>query len=230
MDELMAALDHPERLTGGPPVSGRDWTSRRIRAVRGRLAEVTADLRGTRLPAPRSGREPAPRSGREPAPRGGRDPAPSLRVDGAAELRVTLSHLAEWTREHVAAIRAEAGGTAPVYDGYRPAYPRSYRTDLPFDARERMIADAMAFRSLGEVARDLDAVLEAAAHWCADLAPAAWEDPADEHARGLADQIGGWPGPLAHIEWHLDRLEDEPAPATGEQETVVDTCPMRPVE
>ncbi|MCP9976816.1 hypothetical protein [Actinomadura madurae] len=40
---------------------------------------------------------------------------------------------------------------------------------MPYDARERMIQDAMALRSLGDLARDLQEVLEAVGHWAARL-------------------------------------------------------------
>ena len=114
--------------------------------------------------------------------------------------------------------------------------------ELPYGARERMIQDAMALRSLGDLARDLEEVLESVGHWAAGCDDALWEgDRPDPRPFGppgpprpLADLLAGWRGPLAHIEWHLDRLTDEPPPRAGgmgvdgdEGVWVVDRCPLQ---
>ncbi|MCP9947561.1 hypothetical protein [Actinomadura madurae] len=108
---------------------------------------------------------------------------------------------------------------------------------MPYDARERMIQDAMALRSLGDLARDLQEVLEAVGHWAAGCDDALWEDELPDPRpygppgppRFLADLLAGWRGPLAHIEWHLDRLTDEPPvpPGDDEEAWVVDRCPLQ---
>ncbi|WP_207401167.1 helix-turn-helix transcriptional regulator [Actinomadura roseirufa] len=72
---------------------------------------------------------------------------------GAAALRAVLGHLAEWTRWQLAAVRAAATGAEPVLEGRRPPFPAGFGGELPYAVRERMIQDAMAVRSLGEVAR-----------------------------------------------------------------------------
>ncbi|MBX6769316.1 MAG: hypothetical protein IRY90_19560, partial [Actinomadura rubrobrunea] len=50
--------------------------------------------------------------------------------------------------------------------------------------------------------------------------------------RPLADLLAGWRGPLAHIEWHLDRLAEPPERPVGSEEDdelwVVDRCPLLP--
>jgi hypothetical protein len=149
-----------------------------------------------------------------------------------------LGHLAEWTRWQAAAIRSAATGAEPVLAGRRPRFPPEFDRELPYEARERMIQDAMALRSLGDVARDLEEVLASVAHWAADCDDALWEEELPDPRpygppgppRPLADLLAGWRGPLAHIEWHLDRLTDEPPPPTsGDEEEmwVVDRCPLQ---
>lgn len=218
LDELLAALRVPmPRPAPGPEPRGpagaaraRAWTLDRLEFVRSRLRDAAAEVR----PA---------------APGGG---------GGAAALRAVLGHLAEWTRWQVAAVRAAATGEEPVLDGRRPPFPAEFGREMPYDARERMIQDAMALRSLADLARDLQEVLEAAGHWAAGCDDALWEaelpDPRPFGAPGpprpLADLLAGWRGPLAHIEWHLDRLSDEPPPApSGDDEDVwvVDRCPLQ---
>ncbi|MEU9016780.1 WYL domain-containing protein [Actinomadura sp. NPDC048394] len=214
LDGLLAALRVPmprpaadERRSGPAGAArARAWTLDRLEFVRSRLREAAAEVRG-----------------------GG---------EGAAALRGVLGHLAEWTRWQLAAVRAAATGEEPVLEGRRPPFPAAFDRELPYDARERMIQDAMALRSLGDLARDLNQVLEAAAHWAADCDDALWEgelpDPRPYGAPGpprpLADLLAGWRGPLAHIEWHLDRLTDEPPrPPSGDEEEiwVVDRCPLQ---
>jgi hypothetical protein len=97
----------------------------------------------------------------------------------------------------------------------------------------------MALLSLGEPARDLQEVLAGAGHWAAGCDEALWERPIpDPHpsgppgpARPLADLLAGWRSPLAHIEWHLDRLAEEPRrPVDLDQDDelwVVDRCPLQ---
>src|SRR5690606_12844828 len=168
----------------------------------------------------------------------GADPAGPGGGAGAAALRAVLGHLAEWRRWQVAAIRAAATGEDPVLDGCPPRLPAGFGREPSYEARERMIQDAMALRSLGELARDLQEVLEAAGRWAAGCDDALWEaelpDPRPFGPPGpprpLADLLAGWRGPLAHVEWHLDRLTDEPPPApSGDDEDVwvVDRCPLQ---
>ncbi|MFD0690049.1 helix-turn-helix transcriptional regulator [Actinomadura fibrosa] len=217
LDTLLAALRVPmPRPPAGPGPRGpagaaraRAWTLDRLELVRSRVRDATAEVRG-----------------------GG---------EGAAALRGVLGHLAEWTRWQLAAIRAAATGDEPVLDGRRPPFPPEFDRDLPYDARERMIQDAMALRSLGDLARDLQEVLQAAGHWAADCDDALWEgelpDPRPFGPPGpprpLADLLAGWRGPLAHIEWHLDRLTDEPPeppepPSEDDEDVwVVDRCPLQ---
>ncbi|XVQ15407.1 helix-turn-helix transcriptional regulator [Spirillospora sp. CA-255316] len=220
LDDLLAALRVPvprppaDAAPRGPAgaARARAWTLDRLDHVRGRLREATSEVR----------------AGRE----------------GAAALRGVLGHLAEWTRWQVAAVRAAATGGAPVYEGRRPWFPPEFEGDLPYDTRERMIQDAMALRSLGELARDLQEVLEAVGHWCAESDDALWEgefpEPSPSGAAGparparpLADLLAGWRGPLAHVEWHLDRLTDEPPSlpvvVEGDEEEVwlTDRCPLQ---
>ncbi|XRQ15036.1 helix-turn-helix transcriptional regulator [Actinomadura welshii] len=215
LDELLAALRVPmPRPPAGPGPRGpagaeraRAWTLDRLESVRSRLRDAAAEVR------------------------------PGGAV-GAAALRAVLGHLAEWTRWQLAAVRAAATGEEPVLAGRPPRFPAGFGRDLPYDERERMIQDAMALRSLGELARDLQEVLEAAGHWAAGCDDALWEaelpDPRPFGPPGpprpLADLLAGWRGPLAHIEWHLDRLTDEPPPApSGDEEDVwvVDRCPLQ---
>lgn len=214
LDGLLAALRVPmprpaaDAGRRGPAgaARARAWTLDRLEFVRARLREAAAEARG-----------------------GGR---------GAAALRGVLGHLAEWTRWQLAAIRAAATGEELVLEGRRPPFPAAFDRELPYDARERMIQDAMALRSLGDLVRDLNQVLEAVAHWAADCDDALWEgelpDPRPYGPPGpprpLADLLAGWRGPLAHIEWHLDRLTDEPPepPSQDEEDVwVVDRCPLQ---
>lgn len=150
--------------------------------------------------------------------------------EGVARLRVVLGHLAEWTRGQLADIRAATGGDR-VLDGRRPALPAVFDGPLPYPVRETMIQDAMAVRAFGELARDLDEVLVAAAHWVADCADALWRrafpDPftgagAGARERPLADLLAGWTGPLSHIEWHLDRLDAKALDPFGSEAEVLD--------
>ncbi len=220
LDDLLAALRVPlprppvepgPRGTAGTTgaagaARARAWTLDRLEVVRSRLREVTAEVRG-----------------------GG---------EGAAALRGVLGHLAEWTRWQVAAIRAAATDEDPVLEGRRPPFPPEFDRELPYAARERMIQDAMALRSLGDLVRDLREVLEAAAHWAAECDDGLWEEDLPDPRpfgppgmpRPLADLLAGWRGPLAHIEWHLDRLSDDPpVPASEDEEGVwiVDRCPLQ---
>jgi predicted DNA-binding transcriptional regulator YafY len=168
--------------------------------------------------------------------------------EGIARLRVVLGHLAEWTRGQLADLRAATGADRTL-DGRRPALPAVFDGPLPYPVREKMIQDAMAVRAFGELARDLDEVLVAAAHWVADCADVLWRrafpDPftgagVPARERPLADLLAGWTGPLSHIEWHLDRLDakaldpfgSEPegldGPADDEAEGLLVTrCPLR---
>ncbi|MDL4776641.1 helix-turn-helix transcriptional regulator [Actinomadura xylanilytica] len=232
LDELLAALRVPlprppsdaappgPRRPGGPSGAGgaagavraRAWTLDRVESVRGRLGGVVAEARAG--------------------------------PEGAAALRGVLGHLAEWSRWQVAAVRAAATGEDPVLEGRRPVFPPGFGGDLPYAVRERMIQDAMAVRSLGEVACDLREVLEGAAHWAAGCDEVLWEGPLPDPRpfgppgppRPLADLLAGWRGPLAHVEWHLDRLaDDRPRPPDGavegagedEEVWVVDRCPLQ---
>lgn len=218
LEEVLAALRVPmPRPPAGPEPRGpagaaraRAWTLDRLGSVRSRLRDAVA----------------------------GADPAGPGGGAGAAALRAVLGHLAEWTRWQVAAIRAAATGEDPVLDGRPPRLPAGFGREPSYEARERMIQDAMALRSLGELARDLQEVLEAAGHWAAGCDDALWEaelpDPRPFGRPGpprpLADLLAGWRGPLAHVEWHLDRLTDEPPPApSGDDEDVwvVDRCPLQ---
>ncbi|TYB42036.1 helix-turn-helix transcriptional regulator [Actinomadura chibensis] len=215
LDELLAALRVPvprPRAAPGPrgPAGAdraRAWTLDRVEFVRSRLRDAAAEVR----------------SG------GGA---------GAAALRTVLGHLAEWTRWQAAAVRAAATGEDPVLAGRRPRFPPVFDRDLPYDARERMIQDAMALRSLGDLVRDLEEVLASVAHWAADCDDALWEEELPDPRpygppgppRPLADLLAGWRGPLAHVEWHLDRLTDEPPePFTDDEGEVwlIDRCPLQ---
>ncbi|MFI0481289.1 helix-turn-helix transcriptional regulator [Actinomadura sp. 9N215] len=228
LDALLAALrvpmPRPPALapgrTGprGPAgaARARAWTLDRLEYVRSRLRDAAAEV----------------------VPTGSGRARGSGRGSGAAALRGVLGHLAEWTRWQAAAVRSAATGEEPVLAGRRPRFPDGFDRELPYDARERMIQDAMALRSLGELARDLEEVLESVAHWAAGCDDALWEaelpDPRPYGPPGpprpLADLLAGWRGPLAHIEWHLDRLTDEPPPPpSGDDEEVwvVDRCPLQ---
>jgi predicted DNA-binding transcriptional regulator YafY len=217
LDDLLAVLRVPPPrppADAGPGPRGpagaaraRAWTLDRLRYVRERLADLVGEVRDRR--------------------------------EGAARARTVLGHLAEWSRWQVAAVRAVATGGELRFDGRRPPFPPGFDDRLPFAERERMIQDAMALRSLAELARDLDQVLDAVAHWAADCDDALWEEPLPDPARPsrsrpLADLLAGWQSPLAHIEWHLDRLAGEPAgpwadwPDADEEESwVVDRCPLQ---
>jgi predicted DNA-binding transcriptional regulator YafY len=117
------------------------------------------------------------------------------------------------------------------------ALSAAFERELPYETREHIIQDAMAVRSLGELARDLEGTLDDAARWAADCDDAYWAeplpDPGDlERPRPLADLLAGWRGPLAHIEWHLDRLADGGGRAAELDEDdegvwVVDRCPLQ---
>ncbi|MEO3823827.1 WYL domain-containing protein [Actinomadura sp. B10D3] len=212
LDELLAALRVPmprppaEPGPRGPAgaARARAWTLDRLELVRSRLRDAAAEVRGG---------------------------------EGAAALRGVLGHLAEWTRWQAAAIRSAATGEDPVLAGRPPAFPPDFGREMPYDARERMIQDAMALRSLGDLARDLQEVLEAVGHWAASCDDALWEDELPDPRpygppgppRFLADLLAGWRGPLAHIEWHLDRLADGPPvpPGDDEEAWVVDRCPLQ---
>jgi predicted DNA-binding transcriptional regulator YafY len=158
-------------------------------------------------------------------------------AEGAAGLRSVLGHLAEWSRWQVAALRAVAVGGDLEFDGRRPVFPARFdATALTYLDREKMIQDAMAVRSFGEVARDLDDVLAAAAHWAADCDDSLWAGPLPDPAapsrrRALADLLAGWQSPLFHIEWHLDRLAEPPDPDEFDQDSpaehLVLSCPLR---
>jgi hypothetical protein len=142
-----------------------------------------------------------------------------------------------------------------VFDGRRPAFAREFdealgapgagrqtarrARPLGYPARERMIQDAMALRSLGELVRDLDEVLAGAAYWAADCDIGLWRDLVPEpglpgRTRPLADLLAGWGSPLSHVEWHLDRLvgdgpvEDGAEAAEEPDERLVRRCPLHP--
>jgi hypothetical protein len=151
----------------------------------------------------------------------------------AGALRAVLGHLAEWTRWQVAAVRAVATGQDMVFDGRRPDFPREFDDALGYEARERMIQEAMAPRSPGELAGDLDEVLGGAARWAAGCPHDLWRDPVPEpgrigRSRPLADLLAGWWSPLSHVEWHLDRpAEDEPGRRDEADGRLVRRCPLR---
>jgi biotin operon repressor len=215
LDDLFAVLRAPTPRApagraAGTPERARAWTLDRIQRVRGRLAETTA------AGAPEA---------------------------GDTRLRPLIGHLAEWTRWQVAAVRAVAAGRDMVFDGRRPRFPRRFDEALGYPERERMIQEAMAGRSLGELAGDLDEVLAGAARWAGGCPLGLWSEPAPEpglpgRARPLADLLAGWWSPLSHVEWHLDRLADDPPPAARDPEAdpagqdgcaagLVAQCPLR---
>ncbi|MEU5883090.1 WYL domain-containing protein [Spirillospora sp. NPDC047279] len=221
LDELLAALRVPfprtpaEEGPRGPAGAerARAWTLDRLRHVRDRLADAIAEVRAQR--------------------------------EGAAALRAMLGHLAEWTRWQSAAVRAAAiasasggaaAGAAAGAGDAASAPPRAFERDVPYETREQMIQDAMALRSLGELARDLEGALDDLARWAADCDDAFFDVPLPDPAepgrrRPLADLIAGWRGPLAHVEWHLDRLTDGPPAAELDADDegvwVVDRCPLQ---
>ncbi|WP_026416543.1 helix-turn-helix transcriptional regulator [Actinomadura oligospora] len=235
LDTLLAALRVPvprppaEPVTRGPlgrdaagAAHARAWTLDRVEFTRMRLREAVASARDS---------EGGGRAGRARGEGSG----------GVVALRGVLGHLAEWTRWQVAAVRSAATGTPPVTGGRPPDYPEGFARVTSFDAWESMVQDAMALRSLGELARDLTQVLDDLARWVADSDDAVWGREVPEPrrfgrpgpARPVADLLAGWRGPLAHVEWHLDRLTGEPPPPRGgldaEDETwVVDRCPLHP--
>lgn len=150
---------------------------------------------------------------------------------GAAALRELLAHLSEWTRWQVAALRAVTTGGDLVFDGHRPAFPAAFDRRLPFHERERMIQDVMAVRALPELARDLGAVLDAAAHWAADCDDLLWceaqPDPAvPGRRRPLAELLTGADSPLSHIEWHLEQAPGAVRPGALHSRRAVQ-CPLR---
>ncbi|MEV5569770.1 WYL domain-containing protein [Spirillospora sp. NPDC052269] len=237
LDALLAALRVPvprppaEPVTRGPlgrdaagAARARAWTLDRVEFARMRLREEVAsarDLEG---------------AGRGRARRG-RDEVSG----GVVALRGVLGHLAEWTRWQVAAVRSAVTGEPPAPGGRPPDYPEGFARVASFDVWESMVQDAMAVRSLGELARDLTQVLDDLARWVAGSDDAVWGRQVPEPrrfgrpgpARPVADLLAGWRGPLAHVEWHLDRLTGEPPPPRGgldaeEEVWVVDRCPLHP--
>ncbi|RFU39275.1 hypothetical protein DZF91_23270, partial [Actinomadura logoneensis] len=181
--------------------------------------------------------------------RAGRGARGSRRADGGADggasnagaLRAVLGHLAEWTRWQVAAVRSAVTGEPPAPAGRPPEYPEGFERVASFEAWESMVQDAMALRSLADLARDLSQVLDDLARWVADSDDVVWAREVPEPrrfgragpARPVADLLAGWRGPLAHVEWHLDRLTDESVPPPGgvdaeEEAWVVDRCPLHP--
>lgn len=236
LDALLAALRVPVPRPPAEPVAraplGRDaagaararaWTLDRVEFTRMRLREAVA-----------SARDSGGRAGRGPARGDGGS-------SGVVALRGVLGHLAEWTRWQVVAVRSAVTGEAPSPVGRPPEYPEGFAEVASFDVWESMVQDAMAVRSLGEVARDLSQVLEDLARWVAGSDDAVWAREVPEPrrfgragpARPVADLLAGWRGPLAHVEWHLDRLTDEPPLPPGgvgaEEETwLADRCPLHP--
>jgi biotin operon repressor len=203
----------PADRAAGTPSRARAWTLDRIQHVRRRLTET----------ATRAEAEPEPASEIE-TPRG------AARHARLARPRAVIGHLAEWSRWQVAAVRAVATGQDMTFDGRRPDFPRRFDDALGYTTRERMIQEAMALRSLGELVSDLDEVLAGAARWAADCPAALWSEPVPEpglpgRSRPLADLLAGWWSPLSHVEWHLDRpagdLDAEP------DERLVTQCPLR---
>jgi biotin operon repressor len=215
LDDLIAALRvptprSPAGRSDGTPSRARAWTLDRIRHVRRRVADTAAQAETE--------------AGTEP---GGETPRGDDRL---ARLRAVIGHLAEWSRWQVAAVRAVATGQDITFDGRRPRFPRRFDDTLGYPARERMIQEAMAPRSLGELISDLDEVLGGAAGWAADCPASLWTEPVPEpglpgRARPLADLLAGWWSPLSHIEWHLDRPAGDLAaePDAG----LVTQCPLR---
>ncbi len=216
LDDLIVALRAPAPRApagraAGTPARARAWTLDRIQHVRRRLTETATEAEaGTEAAA-----------------------APEIETLSAARLarlRVVIGHLAEWSRWQVAAVRAVATGQDMTFDGRRPDFPRRFDDALGYPTRERMIQDAMAPRSLGELLSDLDEVLAGAARWAADCPAALWSEPVPEpglpgRSRPLADLLAGWWSPLSHVEWHLDRpagdLDAEPDAG------LVAQCPLR---
>lgn len=206
LDELLTTLHVPAPRRApdddhGSPARALPWTLRRVEQVRARIGQTAADVRT------------APDTGAVPA------------------LHATLGHLAEWTRWQVAAVRAVATGDDLVFDGRRPSFPDRFDDVLDPPARERMIQEAMAGRSLDEVFDDLDEVLTAAADWAAGCDDALWRrllpDPAQPgRRRRLADLLAGDSSPLSHIGWHLDRPADDTVLAADDGPRVVVHCPL----
>jgi predicted DNA-binding transcriptional regulator YafY len=157
---------------------------------------------------------------------------PRMSRETTAAVHATLAHLAEWTRWQVAAVRAVASGEDMIFDGHRPSFPDRFDDTLDYEARERMIQEAMAARPVGEVARDLDDVLGAAARWTAASAEVLWTglvpDPAQPgRHRRLADLLAGLRSPVSHVEWHLDRLSGGTVTAPHDGPRAVAVCPLR---
>ncbi|MEV4258535.1 WYL domain-containing protein [Spirillospora sp. NPDC049652] len=241
LDALLAALRVPaprppaEPAARGPLGRGADgaakaraWTLDRVEFTRMRLREAVESVHG---PGGRSGR------GSRRGSRGGQDGGAS----NVVALRAVLGHLAEWTRWQVAAVRSAVTGGPAAPAGRPPEYPEGFEHVASFEVWESMVQDAMALRSLGDLARDLSQVLDDLARWVADSDDVVWAREVPEPrrfgragpARPVADLLAGWRGPLAHVEWHLDRLTDEPAPPRGgadaeEEAWVVDRCPLQP--
>ncbi|WP_433323285.1 helix-turn-helix transcriptional regulator [Spirillospora sp. CA-294931] len=205
LDDLLTALrvpvprPPPDPSPRGPAgaARARAWTLDRFGHVRERLRDTTAEVRRTR--------------------------------QGAAAFRGVLAHLAEWTRWQVGATLASATGAPPTWPGRRPDFADGEAPDIS----EPSIQDAMALRSLAEIARDLEQILDAAAHWAAGCDARLWEIPHPDprpsgppgDPRPLADLLAGWRGPLAHIEWHLDHIDND-RPTFDEETWLVPNCPL----
>jgi biotin operon repressor len=208
-DDLIAALRvptprAPAGRSGGTPSRARTWTLDRIQHVRRRLTEAAAEAEAA-------------------------VPQAEARY-GVTRLRAVIGHLAEWSRWQVAAVRAVATGQDMTFDGRRPHFPRRFDDALGYLTRERMIQEAMAPRSLRELAGDLDDVLAGAVRWAADCPAALWNEPVPEpglpgRSRPLADLMAGWWSPLSHVEWHLDRTDGDIDDEADER--LVTQCPLR---
>jgi predicted DNA-binding transcriptional regulator YafY len=219
LDDLIAALRvptprAPADRSAGTPSRARAWTLDRIRHVRRRLTETATHAEA------------------EPEPEPEIEPEIATRI-GAARLarpRAVIGHLAEWSRWQVAAVRAVATGRDMTFDGRRPDFPGRFDDALGYPTRERMIQEAMAARSFGELVSDLDDVLCGAARWAADCPAALWSEPVPEpglpgRSRPLADLLAGWWSPLSHVEWHLDRPAGDRVAEPDER--LVTQCPLR---
>ncbi|MBO2454121.1 WYL domain-containing protein [Actinomadura barringtoniae] len=229
-----------------------EWTRWQVAAVRV-AAEAACDVPGPK-PAPPGGptadvgpdADPRPDADAEPDADAGSDsrarPAAPARAGagGRSDVRARPGSRAE-AGPRARSVRG-GGGVPAQRAGARSAgsaagaLSAAFDRELPYETREHIIQDAMAVRSLGELARDLEGTLDDAARWAADCDDAYWAeplpDPGDlERPRPLADLLAGWRGPLAHIEWHLDRLADDGRAAElGEDDEgvwVVDRCPLQ---